>query len=162
MPEVKIGYAKITDPEAAKKPPKKPPVAIGTYKAVIASAPLGVTKGTPLQKLAVEFQIVCSAENGDMTETGRRVYQDYVLEPDPAKPDWDDQRRFELRSLLDASGIKYSEGAFNNDHLVGCTVLISVIHRLGKEVDPDTQTFPKFANISKVDTAETINPDELV
>jgi hypothetical protein len=163
MPEVKVTHNKLTDPDAANKPPRRPPIVEGDYIAVIMAAPLGVTKGTPpLNKVSVEFQILHTAdERKDTSESGRRVFQDYVLEPDAAKPDLSAQRRWELRMLLDSAKVPYTDDGFNTDHLVTKTVKITVIHKKGDKVDDDGKPL-MFTNIKKVDTAEEISDEDLV
>jgi hypothetical protein len=162
MPEVKVNHDKLTDPEAATKPPKREPIKPGVYIAIIQAAPMGVTKGSPpLAKMSVEFQILHAAEKGDTSEAGRRVFQDYILEKDPSKTDLNAQRRWELRMLLDATGVPYTDNGFNTDHLVTKTVKITVRHRNGTQVDEDGK-LPVFTNVVKVDTADDIKDEDLV
>lgn len=161
MPEVKVKHDKLTDPDAANKPPKRDPVAPGVYVAIIMAAPMGVTKGAPpLSKMSVEFQILHNDKN-DALEQGRRVFQDYILEKDPATADLNAQRRWELRMLLDAAGVAYTDDGFNTDHLLTKTVKITVRHRNGKQVDEEGK-LPVFTNVVKVDTAEEISDEDLV
>jgi hypothetical protein len=161
MPEVKVNHDPLTDPNAKNKPPKREPVAPGVYIATIMAAPLGVTKGAPpLTKMSVEFQILHSEKN-DQAEAGRRVFQDYILEKDPTKTDLNAQRRWELRMLLDAAAVPYTDGGFNSDHLLTKTVKITVRHRNGTQVDEDGK-LPVFTNVVKVDLAEDVDPDSLV
>lgn len=161
MPEVKVKHDKLTDPDAANKPPRRDPVAPGAYIAVIMGAPMGVTKGAPpLNKVMVEFQILHN-EKMETAEQGRRVFQDYILEPDPGKPDLNAQRRWELRMLLDAAGVVYTDDGFNTDHLLTKTVKITVRHRNGTQKDEDGR-LPVFTNVVKVDTTEEIKDEELV
>lgn len=161
MPQVKVTHDSLTD-EAAKEAPKREPVPAGDYIATIAAAPLGVTKGSPpLQKITVEFHVLYECkEPKDTTHEGRHVYQDYILEKDPRQPDMTQQRRRELRMLLDATGVAYTDEGFNSDHLVTKSVRITIKHRKGKQPDEDGN-LPIFTNVVKVDTAETINTDEL-
>lgn len=161
MPEIKTNHDKLTDPNALQKPPKRPPVAAGVYVAIIMAAPLGVTKGSPpLNKISVEFQILHSEKN-DETEAGRRVFQDYILEKDPSKADLNAQRRWELRMLLDAAAVAYTDDGFNTDHLLTKVVKITVRHRNGTQVDEDGK-LPVFSNVVKVDTTEEIRDEDLV
>jgi hypothetical protein len=161
MPVVKTNHDKLTDPNAALKPPKRDPVAPGVYISLIMAAPMGVTKGAPpLNKMSVEFQILHTDKN-DPLEAGRRVFQDYILEKDPAKPDLTAQRRWELRMLLDACGVAYTDDGFNTDHLLTKTVKITVRHRNGTQVDEDGK-LPVFTNVVKVDTTEEIKDEDLV
>jgi len=161
MPAVKINHDKLTDPNAAQKPPKREPVAPGVYVALIMAAPVGVTKGAPpLNKMSVEFQVLHDEKN-NAHEAGRRVFQDYILEKDPAKTDLNAQRRWELRMLLDACGVAYTDDGFNTDHLLTKTVKITVRHRNGTQVDEDGK-LPVFTNVVKVDTTEEIKDEDLV
>lgn len=161
MPEVKVKHDKLTDPDAATKPPKRDPVAPGVYIALIQAAPMGVTKGSPpLSKMSVEFQLLHNDKN-DTAEAGRRVFQDYILEKDPTKTDLNAQRRWELRMLLDAAGVPYTDDGFNTDHLLTKTVKITVRHRNGTQVDEDGK-LPVFTNVVKVDTTEEIKDEDLV
>jgi hypothetical protein len=161
MPQVKVNHDKLTDPSAAAKPPKRDPVAPGVYVAIVMAAPLGVTKGSPpLQKVMVEFQILHSEKN-EAHEAGRRVFQDYILEKDAAKSDMNAQRRWELRMLLDAAGVAYTDDGFNTDHLLTKTVKITVRHRNGTQKDEDG-VLPVFTNVVKVDTTEEIKEEDLV
>jgi len=161
MPEVKIKHDKITDQDATTKPPKRDPVAPGVYIATIMGAPMGVTKGAPpLSKMSVEFQILHNDKN-DATEAGRRVFQDYILDKDPVKTDLNAQRRWELRMLLDAASVPYTDESFNTDHLPTKTVKITVRHRNGTQVDEDGK-LPVFTNVVKVDTTEEIKEEDLV
>jgi len=162
MPAVKVNHDKITDPDATTKPPKREPVPPGVYVALIMAAPLGVTKGTPpLDKVMVEFQILHGESASETAQAGRRVYQDYILEKDPAKPDLNAQRRWELRMLLDAAAVAYTDDGFNTDHLMNKTVKITVRHRNGTQPDEDGK-LPVFTNVVKVDTTEVIRDEDLV
>jgi len=161
VPEVKINHDKLTDPNASQKPPKREPVPPGVYIATIMAAPMGVTKGSPpLNKISVEFQILHDDKNV-ATEAGRRVFQDYILEKDPAKTDLNAQRRWELRMLLDAAGVVYTDDGFNTDHLMTKTVKITVRNRNGTQQDEDGK-YPVFTNVVKVDTTEEIRDEDLV
>lgn len=164
MPEVKVTHQSITDDEA-KKPPKRDPVPQGYYHATIVEAKQRSTNHKPpLAKISVEFQILFQTdENGedkDGAHQGRRVYQDYILEPEDGKPDMNDIRRYELRQFLDATGIPYTDDGFNTDHLAGKTVLILVKHRTGKQADEDGN-FPTFTNVRRVDSVGPVSADDL-
>lgn len=162
MPEVRVTHDAMTDEGAAAKPPRREPVPAGTYIALIVAAPLGITRGTPpLQKLAVEFQILHETETNDEAQAGRRVYQDFILEKDPSKPDLNLQRRWELRMLLDATAVSYTDAGFNSDHLVTRAVKITVFNRNGTKVDEDGHV-PVFTNVKRIDSAEEVSPDDLV
>lgn len=164
MPEVKITHAGITS-EDAKTAPKREPVPEGTYQAVIVSAPSGATNHKPpLAKVSVEFQLLYAVnEDGsqDDSHQGRRCYQDYILEPEPAKPDMNEIRRYELRMLLDAAEVEYTDEGFNTDHLVNKNVIITVKHRKGRQQDEDGN-YPIYTNVVKVDSAVPVDADALV
>jgi hypothetical protein len=166
MPEVAIKHPAM-DSEDAKKAPKREPVDPGEYAAVIVNAPLGVTRGVPpLQKISVNFQLIHKINEDGSIEAkwaGRRVFQDYILEPDPSNSFLDEQRRYELRMLLDASGIVYTPTSFNNEHLDNKPVRIVVRHRTGKEKDEDGKLMV-FSNVVKVDcpASEAGSDDDLV
>ena len=117
MPQVKVTHDSLTD-EGAKDAPKREPVPQGDYIASIAAAPLGLTKSAPpLQKISVEFHILYACtEPKDTTQEGRHVYQDYILEKDPRQPDMTQQRRRELRMLLDAHELHHGTAAFAQRH----------------------------------------------
>jgi len=160
MPQVKVTHDALTG-EDAKQAPRREPVPPGDYVAVIANAPLGVTKGQPpLQKISIEYHILYACtEPKDTTHEGRHVYQDYILEKDPRTPDLTQQRRRELRMLLEATGISFSDDGFNTDHLVTKVVKISIKHRKGKQPDEDGN-LPTFTNVVRVDTAETVDTSD--
>lgn len=161
MPQVKVTHDALTT-DAAKEAPRRDPVPPGEYIAVIAAAPLGTTKTSPpLQKISVEYHILyAAAEERDTTHEGRHVYQDYILERDDRARDLSQQRRRELRMLLDATGIAFDDAGFNTDHLVTKVVKITVKHRRGRNPDEDGN-YPIFSNVVKVDTGETIETDDL-
>lgn len=165
MAKVKITHPSITN-EDATQAPKREPVPEGKYAALIMSANLGATQGTPpLGKVVVEFQVLfgITEENAhDETYQGRRVYQDYILEHDPSMPDLSATRRYELRMLLDACDVKYDDEGFDTDELTTKNVIITVRHRKGRQLDPDTNKFPVFTNVVKVDTTEEVGADDIV
>lgn len=160
MPQVKVTHDSLSS-DNAKEAPRREPVPPGEYVAVIAAAPLGVTKGQPpLQKLSVEFHILYGCtEPKDTTHEGRHVYQDFILEKDPRMPDLSQQRRRELRMMLDATGVAFSDDGFNTDHLVTKVVKITIRHRRGKQADADGN-LPTFTNVVKVDTAEAVDTSD--
>ena len=41
-------------------------------------------------------------------------------------------------------------------------MIITVRHRTGNQKDPDTNQFPVFSNVKKVDTAEAVNEEDLL
>lgn len=168
MPVVKVTHPDITD-EDAKKPPKRDPVPEGDYAAIIMKAPAGATKAsekspTPLAKIAVEFQILYAiAKDGSTDDAlkGRRVFQDFVLEPDETMPDLSKRRAYELVMLLDATSVAYTKTEFNSDHLISKSVKITVKHREGDKKD-DEGDFPIFTNVTRIDTLASADSDDLV
>ena len=164
MPEVNVTHDALSG-EDATTAPKREPVPPGLYKAVVMSCPLGTTKGAPpLQKISAEFQIIhLIGENKEIDDkdSGRRVYQDFILEKDPSYPSLDSVRRYELRMLLDATGTPFTDKGFNTDHIVNKSVVITVRHRTGRQPD-EHGNLPVFSNVVKIDTAEEVNEDDLV
>jgi hypothetical protein len=164
MPEVKVSHQGLAG-EDATAAPKREPVPPGVYKAVIMGCPIGTTNHQPpLTKISTEFQLIHKVEEDGSLDTqmaGRRVWQDFILEPDERKPDMSKLWRYELRMLLDATGTPFTEAGFNTDHVVNKAVIITVRHRSGK-VDPNTGIVPVYSNVVKVDTAEEIADEEFV
>lgn len=164
MPEVNVTHESLSGQDATTAP-KREPVEPGLYKALVMSCPLGTTRGTPpLQKISAEFQLIHKVEEEGKIDdacSGRRVYQDFILEKDPSFPSLDSQRRYELRMLIDATGTPFTDKGFNTDHVVNKTVLITVRHRTGRQPD-ENGNLPVFTNVVKIDTAEVVNEDDLV
>lgn len=172
MPEVRSKLKGVGSDDAKKPPPRREPIEPGCYHALIMGVKQGVTRYEPVQdKISVEFQILHRADDGDEKYAGRRVWQDYVLEPVPGQDDESLRiskvRRYELRQLLDASDTPYSEDSetdevlFNTDHMMNKAVKIWVHHRYGKQKDEHGK-LPVFENVRKVDTAEEADDEELV
>jgi hypothetical protein len=164
MARVAVTHKNLTSEEATEAP-KREPVPPGKYAAVIMNVSAGSTKHTtPLSKISVEFQIVhMIMEDGEKEEThaSRRVYQDFILEDDPSMPDLSEQRRYELRMLLDACDVTFDDEGFDTDHLKEKAVHITVRHREGNKVDDDGNK-RIFTNVVKVDSAEEIAASDLV
>jgi hypothetical protein len=164
VPKVKVKHAGITDSDA-KKPPKREPVPEGDYAAIIMKAvPGGTRSNPPLSKVAVEFQILYEIkEDGSKDDTikGRRVFQDFILEPDESMPDLSERRRYELVMLLDATGVEYDDEGFDSDHLGNKTTVITVKHRQGNKPD-DEGNLPTFTNVTKIDALSEGDDDDLL
>lgn len=166
MAKVKVSHPGFTSDDA-KEPPAREPVPAGIYTALIASVGVGATKGQPpLQKISTEFSVLkFHGEDGkgpeSDTASGRRVYQDYVLEHDAGNPSISELRRYELRMILEACDVNFDDEGFDPEELVGKTVKIQVSHRKGRQMNDDG-TYPLFTNVSKVDTAEDVDPSDLV
>lgn len=152
MPQVKISHPSITD-DSAKAPPPRDPIPPGIYHAIIMSAVQGITNNSPPQvKLTVEYQILFEDATHNDALAGRRVFQQYVLEPVP-NPQLAALHRHELRQLLDATGIPYTDDGFNSDHLQTKVVKITVRQKTGTQAGADG-VLPVFTNVIRVDTAE--------
>lgn len=164
MAKVTIKHDGINDPDA-KIPPKRTPVPAGQYAAIIASVKSGATK-KHLAKITVEYQLlygITEADPHSEIHKGRRVWQDYVLEPDDDYPDISQRRRFELRQLLDECDVTIDDdGSFDTDHLDQKPVVITVRHRPGSEKDPDTGEVPVFTNVVRVESSEQVAEDDLI
>lgn len=170
MARVTIKHEGIKDDDAT-VPPKRDPVPEGNYNALIVAAHQSATSSSPpLAKVAVQFQIVSRlADEGQEApppdaekDAGRRVFQDYIIEPDPTMPQMNDQRKYELRCLLDAAKVDFDDTGFDTDDLLNKPVKIKVRHRRGTKVDPDTNELPIFTNVRKVESLEEISSDDLV
>lgn len=168
MPEVRVKHQGVNSEDAKKPPPRREPVEPGCYHALIMKVGMGTTRYEPvLEKITVEYQILFRDEDHDETHAGRRVWQDYVVEPTPGDERMSQVRRYELRQLLDATDTPYTEdpetkqGVFNTDHLLNKTVKIWIRHRHGKTPDEHGK-LPVFENVRKVDTAEEADDEDLV
>jgi hypothetical protein len=171
MAKVKVTHPGLTSQEA-KDAPKREAVPPGRYHAQIMNVREGSTNhAEPLKKVTAEFQILFMIveadeeagieENQDVTHKGRRVYQDYITEPENSSPDLSEQRRWELVQLLDATNAPYDDDGFDTDDLQEKVVIITVRHREGTKTDDDGKK-RVFTNVTKVDTAEAIGDDDLV
>lgn len=165
MAKVPVKHSDITSDDA-KKAPKREPIPIGRYHAVTMKVNQGITghKPEPFAKISVEFQIVAMiGEDGELDEShkGRRVYQDYILEPDEMRPDLSEQWRYELVQLLDACDAEFDEDGFDDDDIKQKRVIISIRHRQGDKTDEDGNTIV-FTNVKKVESAEEVSEDDLI
>lgn len=156
MPKVKVTHPNMSSPDAT-TPPVRTPIEPGVYEAAIVNVGVGTTKGDhKLMKITVSYQVLARIlEDGgkEPVEAGRRVFQDYILEADPNYPDLSDQRRFELRQLLDAANVEFDDDGFDTDAFVTephRRVRITVRHREGNETDENGKK-RVFTNVSKVD-----------
>lgn len=157
MPSIKVQH----DLGKADKPPARTPLPPGQYDALIANSTLGVTQ-SGLSKFTVEYRIVKTHE-GDASHAGRRVYQDYIVEPG-AESEMAAREAFRIRQLLDATGIAYTTGDgfdFNTDHLHNKAVRITVTQRPGKKPNADG-VIPVFNNVERVDIAGVLNEAEVI
>lgn len=163
MARVPVSHEGLKDPDAAVAP-KREPVPEGTYMALITKSVMGSTNKAPvLAKMSVEFQILHAIVNDETDETcsGRRVFQDYILEPDPRYEDLSKQRRAEIRQLLDATNAPFDENGFDDEDIINKTVKIVVKHRKSRE--PDAEGNHRiFTQIDKIDSAEEVAPGDLI
>lgn len=165
MPRVKVTHKNLTD-EEAKKAPKRTPLPVGPYHAVIQGASPGTTNHkTPLNKVSVEFQVVAKIEEDDTIVEkpyqGRRVYQDYITEHSDDMPDISEIWRYELVSLLDAAQVDYDDEGFDTDDLLQKPVIVHIKHRTGDKEDDNGDPII-FMNVKKVESPEKVDEDELI
>jgi hypothetical protein len=164
MARVAVTHKALTGDDATTAP-KREPVPPGKYHAIIMNVAEGSTKHkAPMSKISVEFQIVyriAEDNSHDDQHQARRVYQDFILEDDESMPDLSEQRRYELRMLLDACDIPFDDAGFDTDDLKEKPVIITVRHREGNSLDDDGNK-RVFSNVVKVDSAEAIAAEDLV
>jgi hypothetical protein len=166
MPEIRVKHN-----VAAATQPVRQVVTPAIYEALIANVVQGVaTTKPPREKITIEFQIVNRFEDKDEAFKGRRVYQDFLIEP--GGDDKDAREAWRLKQALAATGTVYrQEGEitiFNTDHLLGKSVKIEVKIREGKlseadmakpvEQRPDPQ---KFNRVDRIDSL-TVNESDLL
>lgn len=166
MPEIRVKH-NVKD---AQKPARTivPP---SIYEALIANITDGMTtQSPPRQKITIEYQIIKRVEDGNEEFKGRRVYQDYIIEP--AGNEGDAREAWRLKQVLDAAGAEYRmEGEvtiFNTDHLIGKYVKIEVKKRVGK-LTPEQMAMPveqrpaapEFNRVDRVDSM-SVNESELI
>lgn len=163
MAEVKVTHKDLGS-EESKVPPKREVLPEGEYMSVIMGANVGTTNfQPPLYKVAVEFQILHSTkEPENEAYKGRRVFQDYIVEHDPANEEMSAQRRYELRMLLDATNTPFTDDGFNTDHLVQKACRITIKHRRGKAPADPKEPTPIFMNVRKVDSPEDASEEDLI
>lgn len=167
MARVAVSHPGINDDESKTAPRREPPEE-GRYAAIIMKATQGVADWTapPVRKLTVEFQLKYmvnpDGSNSD-ADSGRRIWQDYICDPIPAMPDLSLTHRHELRQLTDACDVKRDpDGGFDDDELLQKSVFIVVKHRKGKKKDPATDEYPKFTNVTRVESTEVIADDDVL
>lgn len=137
----------LNSPEAATVPvrvvlPK------GKYVAKIVDIRPGLTKQQPPQpKMVVEFMVL-NDEAGSRAMSGKRAFQDYVLNPE-TRGDGNDFQTYRLRGLLSACAVSVVNNSFDAGPMIGQNVMITITHRFGNPA-PDGQ-IPTFANVDVVD-----------
>lgn len=166
MPEIKVKH-NVKDAQK----PLRTLVEEAEYEALIANVSEGTTNQSPPRlKITIEYQILKRIADGNETFKGRRIYQDYVIEP--AGDDNDAREAWRLKQVLEATKCKYDvvedTTVFNTDHLVGKPVKIEVTKRNGKLKPEDLAkpveqrpAVPQFNNVNRVDSL-TVNEDNLV
>lgn len=160
MAKVKVNHKqKLTSDDAAKAPPREMPEN-GEYLAKIVGVTGGVTKGIPPLKLInVDWQLVHQILEDKKTSTkwqGKHVWQNMILEHDASNPQWNSQRLYEIRMLVDATKIDYDDDGFDPDHLVGKTARIWIKSKRGEpQPGQSIEEAPVFTNIYKYDTEST-------
>jgi len=160
MPVVKVQH-NLND---ASKPPPRQPIPPGIYDSLIVNSTVGVTNKTSLSKFTIEYRLLKTIE-GDETMSGRRVFQDYVLQPG-TDPDMNVRERYRIRQLIDATGVAFAidaAGSFevNTDHMHNKSVRITVSQRPGKQPGPDGSV-PIFNNVDRVDTTVAIDEANVI
>lgn len=174
MAKVTVGHPGMDSDDANVRPRRDPPTE-GKYAAFIANVTVDQTAWTapPVPKIRVEFQLKYrfnSEDNPvetdiDKTESGRRVWQDFILAPIEKLPDLSLTHRYELRQLLDACDVERDpDGSFDTDHLLQKPVYIVVKHRPGKEKDrdPETGELPKFTNVTRIESSTPVAADDIL
>jgi len=167
MPEIRVKH----NVAGATQPPARPAIPPAIYEALIANVTDGMTTmSPPRMKITIEYQLVKRAEDGNEEFKGRRVYQDYIIEP--GGNDMDAREAWRLKQVLDAVKCVYrmedEQTIFNTDHLIGKYVKIDVRKRIGK-LKPEEMALPvekrpappEFNRIDRVDSI-SVNEDELV
>lgn len=165
MAKVSVSHPGFASDES-KTAPKRVVVPPGRYAALLVKAEQGSTRHKePLSKISCEFQILHQIDEdgkrADVKQAGRRVFQDYILEYDSSMPDMSEQRRYELRMLIDACEADFSEDGFELDDLQNKKVIITVKHREGSKMNDDGT--PKiFTNVVAVDTGVETQEGDLI
>lgn len=165
MARVAVRHPGMTDPSAKNKPVREV-VPEGKYSALIHEVKDGATR-SDLAKITVEFLVMgkvdeeTGAVDKDDKSTGRRVFQDYVLERNEQYPDLSDRWRWELIMLLDAAGAPYDDDGFDDEDLKNKAVLITVRHREGDKTDDEGNPIV-FTNITHVEDPEPVDESDLV
>lgn len=158
----KFGGRDLNDPKAGEVPVREV-LPLGKYVAKIVDIKAGLTRQQPPQpKMSIEFMIlhtarsvdangVCTNEGGDRSLSGKRAFQDYLLNPE-VRGDGNDFNTYRLRGLLSACQIPVVNNSFDATPMVGKDVLITITHRFG---NPDANgKVPTFANVDGVDRVE--------
>lgn len=144
----------------ATTPPKRAPVAPGTYAAVIQKVEFGLTRmSPPLDKFTCEYRLLKNLDTEDTAVAGKRVYQDYITEPNATNEEMNTREAYAIRQLLDATSVAYTpqEGGgveFNTDHLVGKSVKIAVRQKPGapkKNADGTDGVADIYNRVTRVD-----------
>jgi hypothetical protein len=157
------------------EPPKREPIPVGQYLAMIVGVKDGFTNSTPpLDKVTVEYQIlhaVLADGKTDEKHKGRRLWQDYIYKHDPSVDDnFNAQRLYDLKMMLLATETPHDETGFDTDDIgkKNNMVYVWVTHR-NKTVDDGVDSDGKkktrtmtFTNVQKIDTAKAVDAESLV
>lgn len=146
----------LNSPEAG-APPTREILPKGDYIAKIVDIKSGLTKQqTPQPKMIVEFMVLSDVD-GVRSFSGKRVFQDYMLNPE-VRGDGNDVHTYRLRGLLSACGIPIQNNSFNAQPMIGMDVKITVDHRFG---NPGADgKIPTFTNVKSVDRVAAGGADE--
>ena len=146
----------LNSPEAG-APPVREVLPKGDYIAKIVDIKSGLTKQqTPQPKMVVEYMILSDVE-GVRSFSGKRVFQDYMLNPE-VRGDGNDVHTYRLRGLLSACNIPIVNNSFNAQPMIGTDVRITVDHRFG---NPGMDgKIPVFTNVKQVDRVASNSENE--
>jgi len=164
MPEIRV-KANVRD---AQKPVRKA-IEGGFYDSLIVACKQGIAKTTPaVMKISLEFQITQRSHDQDATYKGRRVFQDYLIEPLPADPERTARETWRLKQVLDACSVPYKteDGStiFNTDHIVGKAVKIEVKTYTPNPTEEDmklpVEQRPKIEDRNRVEKVDALSVNE--
>jgi hypothetical protein len=143
----RYGGRDLNSPEAGNAPTREV-LPKGKYVCKIVDIKAGLTKQTPPQpKMVVEFMVLTD-ESGSRAMSGKRVFQDYMLNPE-VRGDGNDFQTYRLRGLLSACQVPVVSNQFDAQPMIGQDVLVTVTHRFGNP-GPDGK-IPTFTNVETVD-----------
>lgn len=149
MTDLNFRYAgrDLNSPEAATAPVREV-LPKGKFAAKIVDIKPGLTRHQPPQpKMVVEFMVL-NDEAGSRAMSGKRAFQDYVLNPE-TRGDGNDFQTYRLRGLLSACAVPVVNNSFDAGPMIGQDVMITITHRFGSPT-PDGKV-PTFANVDAVD-----------
>ena len=148
----KYGGRDLNSPEANAVPTREI-LAKGKYVVKIVDIKAGLTKQQPPQpKMVVEFMVLTD-EAGSRAMAGKRVFNDYMLNPE-VRGEGNDFQTYRLRGLLSACAVPIVNNSFDAAPMIGQDVMISITHRFGTVPGPDGK-IPTFANVESIDRLAT-------